>query len=197
MLTQTLHKFSCPPTSPLLSWTILLLSALCPSPLHIQPAVSASWNWSSQFENHHLQIQEAGVEVEQKRSRLRKGNAIRMKKAGVTEQGGWSLKRPIDTCTPEDKVALAIAFTVAVTTENQTPQHHARFSWRLQLSHRWHMHTLEAASEHKTRPGWVFTPPVALILGNFRQISSSWYCLSEGEDNWLKEFKKSTNPKFT
>lgn len=43
---------------------------------------------SCQFENHHLQIQEAGVGVQQKKSKLRKGNAIGMRKAGMTEQGG-------------------------------------------------------------------------------------------------------------
>lgn len=60
----------------------------------------------SQFENHHLQIQEAGPGVSRKKSRLREGNAARMRKAGMTEQG-WSLKG--HALLKREEVALAAA----------------------------------------------------------------------------------------
>lgn len=62
---------------------------------------------------------------------------------------------------------------------------------------RWHMHTLEAASEHQTRPGWVFTSPVALISGNFRQISSSWYSFQVRGKKTVWEFKTKSAKVYT
>lgn len=138
----------------------------------------------SQFENHHLQIQEAGLGVSQKKSRLREGNAARMRKAGMTEQG-WSLKRP---CTPEEKGSgTCNSSTVTVTTENQNPQDHAHCSWSCSWSCSSHTMTcahVGSSIRMPDRPGWVFTPPVASILGNFRQISFSWYWVRVKKTDW-------------
>lgn len=138
----------------------------------------------SQFENHHLQIQEAGLGVSRKKSRLRERNAARMRKAGMTEQG-WSLKRP---CTPEEKGSgTCNSSTVTVTTENQNPQDHARCSWSCSWSCSSHTMTcahVGSSIRMPDRPGWVFTPPVASILGNFRQISFSWYWVRVKKTDW-------------
>lgn len=155
--------------------------------LLLQPLMSAP----SQFENHHLQIQEAGLGVSQQRSRLREGNAARMRKAGMTEQG-WSLKRP---CTPEEKGSgTCNSSTGAVSAENQSPPDHARRS----CSRSSHTETCTRCKQQQN----VTQARMSLYTTssfNFRKFQTDLFQLisSEGQKDWLKEFKKPTNPKLT
>lgn len=149
----------------------------------------------SQFENHHLQIQEAGLGVSQKKSRLREGNAARMRKAGMTEQG-WSLRRP---CTPEEKGSGTCNSSTVAVSRKPEPSGPCmlllELLLELQLSHhdmytRWKQHQ----NVRQARMSLYTTSSF-----NFRKFQTDPFqlMLSGGQKDWLKEFKKSTNLKFT
>lgn len=178
MLTQTLHKCPCPPPN-----SAAMVSLVPP----FTPRSTCSFSLMelmlapSQFENHHLQIQEAGLGVSQKNSRLREGNAGRMRKAGMPEQG-WSLQRP---CSPEEEGRHWQQLHSAVSTGD-----HARCSWRCSS------HTMTCAHHNATQASRSLYTTSSFSL---RKLQTDLFqlILSEGQTDWLKEFKKSTNPKFT
>lgn len=197
MLTQTLHKFSLLPTSPLLlAWTIGLLSALCPSSHStccfslVKPMIA-----SSQFENHHLQIWEVGVGAEQEKSRLRKGNAVGMRKAGMAEQGGWSLERPVDTCIPEDKRSGTCNSFHSCCDRREPKPSTASCTLLLEAVAFTRMKYAHAGSSIRTLDKARMSLYTTSSF-NYRKFQTDLFqlTLSEGEDDWLKQFKKSTNP---
>lgn len=108
------------------------------------------------------------------------------------DRAGMKSKRP---CTPEEKGSgTCNSCTVAVTAENQNPQDHARCSWSCS-SHtmtctRWKQHQ----NVRQARMSLYTTSS-----SNFRKFQTDLFqlILSEGQKDWLKEFKKPTNPKFT
>lgn len=97
------------------------------------------------------------------------------------DRAGMESQRP---CTPEERGSGTCSSSrVTVSTENQNPQDHARRSWSRSS------HTMTGAHAGSSirmsdRPGWVFTPPVASILGNFRQISFSWCWVRVKKTDW-------------
>lgn len=138
----------------------------------------------SQFENHHLQIQEAGVGIltGEKQIKVRECHwdaESRHERAGKMK----SRKASSHMHSWDKRSGTCNSFHSCCVQRQTNPSNSCTLLLEAVAFTRMNMHTLEAASECKTRPGWVFTPPVALISGNFRQISSC-YWVSEGDKDW-------------